>query len=127
MYENQIEEVPLKLFQKNRKLKELRMRGNKIRSIPIGLLDPLTELEFFSISSNELEVIHPNTFQQNKKLKRLYLGSNKIGAICENTYDDLTKLTYLNMKNNSCIDKDYGVWGSKVLARAGFSLSWALG
>jgi hypothetical protein len=115
LHGNQIEEIPVRLFKNIPKLKELDIHINKIKSIPFGLLDSLTELTGFSISSNELEVIHPNTFQQNKNLTTLWLGSNKISAIAGTTFAGITKLTWLNLTRNSCIDKQYGKWGSAVL------------
>jgi Leucine-rich repeat (LRR) protein len=104
---NQLEVIPAKLFETNRKLKNLYLDRNKIKEIPVDLFAPLADLEMLSIRENEIEVIHRGTFRNNKKNLALWLRSNKIRAISEGAFDGLTTSSLLVLTGNLCINQFY--------------------
>ncbi|KAM8711437.1 hypothetical protein ACLKA7_000559 [Drosophila subpalustris] len=82
-------------------LRELRLRGNKLKSINANTFANNPELIYLHLSENELRVIEHEGFSSLKKLEFLNLTINKISQIDENLISGNTVLKdlFLSMNN----------------------------
>ena len=82
------------------KVTTLNLSSNKIKEIPAGLLDNMTNLLNFYIEYNFVSEIPDNLFANNKKLDWISFASNNLKEIKDNQVSDLPALTILDLSSN---------------------------
>ena len=83
------------------KVTTLDLSNNKIKEIPEGLLDKLTNLTDFYIEDNELTEIPKNLFKNNKKLYWTTFAANELTSIEAGEVSDLPNLAILDLESNN--------------------------
>ena len=97
---NHLVTIPDRSFKSQRKLRDLRMRGNKISEITTETFVGLAKLETLDLRSNLLEKIGSKVFQSLAGLKELNLGNNRIKKIKEGAFEGLSELSILHLDDN---------------------------
>ena len=77
------------LLSRLKRLKELNLSFNQLRSIPMNLSDTLVDLR---ISHNNLKFIFKNQLLQLKNLRSLDLGYNRLTSVEKDAFESLTSL-----------------------------------
>ena len=88
------------------KVTTLNLSSNKIKEIPAGLLDNMTNLVNFYIEYNYVSEIPENLFANNKKLDWISFASNQLKQIKANQVSDISSLTILDLSSNEISDID---------------------
>lgn len=86
-------------FKEMKKLKELQLIQNEIKTIDDDTFDHLTELKTLNLSSNKLKILNPRIFANILKLEELDLSTNQISRISQQ-FGELKNLTKLNLNDN---------------------------
>uniref|UniRef100_A0A6M2DRJ4 Putative insulin-like growth factor-binding protein complex acid labile subunit agrilus planipennis n=1 Tax=Xenopsylla cheopis TaxID=163159 RepID=A0A6M2DRJ4_XENCH len=78
---NEIKEIPYKMFHDMNSLIDLRLDKNKISNLNFGVFFGLNHLKSLNLSFNELTTIDHNVLFELQNLEDLYLGGNKLTTI----------------------------------------------
>ena len=94
-------EKNMKCLKRQRKLQDLDLSRNDLRSVDEDLLSLMVDLTNVSLSHNQLAEVPVNVFAKNKILERIDLSWNNINAINEETFSHLRSLKMLDLSVNS--------------------------
>ncbi|HIV16966.1 MAG TPA: NEAT domain-containing protein [Candidatus Alectryocaccobium stercorigallinarum] len=83
------------------KVTSIDLTGNKIETLPEGMLDNLVNLETFYASSNLIGAIPEGFFKNNSKLTWVNMSSNLIASLDAGDLTGLTAVTELDFGNNA--------------------------
>ena len=98
---NELVSVPDRAFASQRRLKELRLGGNKISELTEKTFSGLSKLESLDLSHNFLERLENRVFKPLKSLKELNLGSNRISEVDQRAFAGCSStLVSLNLEDN---------------------------
>lgn len=78
----------------------LYLNGNKIKEIPKGVFDNLTNLKTLYLDGNGINILPNGVFKNLKNIEEIGLSTNKIKEIQEDTFKGLDKLTSIGITNN---------------------------
>ena len=79
---------------------ELYLNGNKIKEIPKGVFDKLTNLKVLYLDGNRIDILPNGVFKNLKNIEEIGLSSNKLKEIQEDTFSGLDKLNSIGITNN---------------------------
>ena len=79
---------------------ELYLNGNKIKEIPKGVFDKLTNLKVLYLDGNRIDILPNGVFKNLKNIEEIGLSSNKLKEIQEDTFSGLDKLNTIGITNN---------------------------
>ena len=97
-------------------LKELRINGCGIESLPDTVFDSLTQLEVLDLSRNKLTVLTENIFAKNLKLREIDLRLNKLKKI-KVDFTKLKNIERIDLSRNDCINGGSGYkWAQRALS-----------
>nr|AIO08262.1 variable lymphocyte receptor C [Petromyzon marinus] len=97
---NQLQYLPVGVFDQLKNLNELRLDGNKLKSLPPRVFDSLTKLTRLDLDRNQLQSVPDGVFDKLGSLERLYLSENKLQSVPYGVFDSLTNLETMNLFNN---------------------------
>jgi len=97
---NHLVSIPSRAFKSQRKLTDLRMRGNKISEIDQDTFSGLGMLETLDLRTNLIETLEEGSFQTMSDLKQLDLGNNRINQIDDSAFVGLSELVILYLDDN---------------------------
>ncbi|XP_071141731.1 platelet glycoprotein V-like [Mytilus edulis] len=97
---NKLESLPEGLLTFNTNLEYLNLRGNKLESLPEGLLTFNTNLEYLDISYNNLVSLPEGLLSDKTNLEEVNLRGNKLESLPEGLLTFNTNLEYLNLRRN---------------------------
>ncbi|XP_035780867.1 protein toll-like [Anopheles albimanus] len=98
---NQLKELPHKLFHTNTGIKLIDLSLNHLKELSPDLFKYQTSLEVLRLQGNQLEGELPsNLFSKTKKLKKLYLNENALETINNELFGNLLNLQTLVLSNN---------------------------
>lgn len=104
---NSIENIGLQTFEHCGKLKKLKLKNCRIKTINGGSFSHLTNLEELDLSDNEL-TLDRNTFTGLAKLKILNLENCQIRELPSKIFTNLEQLTILILTDNLISELNYG-------------------
>ncbi|XP_067003756.2 toll-like receptor 13 [Anabrus simplex] len=98
---NNIDEIPMRVFSKTKKLLRLHLHHNKLKSCSNDSLNNLVELKYLDMSWNKLDSIHQDCLFKLHKLEELDFSWNKISSLHISMFRNATKLKRLILSHNS--------------------------
>jgi Leucine-rich repeat (LRR) protein len=106
-----VESIEENAFSNLKFLRKLDLAGNKIQELFVNVFRSLVNLKELNLANNLIEIVPVpvNLFQGIHKLTVVSMAYNRIDKIAEGTFDELPGLTNLDLRNNSCIDRAYGL------------------
>ncbi|NXD71023.1 GPV protein, partial [Eolophus roseicapillus] len=87
-------------FKGLRRLKALKLLGNKLVELPAEVFDDMVQLQQLIIENNRLKSIEENLFDKLASLEELYLNKNQLTALPSGLLKKLAKLKVLNLSRN---------------------------
>lgn len=99
---NKIKSISKETFKNLVKLEIIFMDDNLLKYLDFDL-EPLVELQYFSMTGNQLSILSDHHFEKNKKLEKVWLDNNEICIVAATLFDDLNELKFVDFKNNTCI------------------------
>ncbi|XP_077188063.1 leucine-rich alpha-2-glycoprotein [Paroedura picta] len=87
-----------------RKLQELHLSNNKLRSLPNGIFRDLPELAALDLTNNLLEDLPPGIFKNSSVLRQLSLHGNQLAALQPSWFQPLHQLDMLDLSQNQLRD-----------------------
>ncbi|XP_066026642.1 relaxin receptor 2-like [Pocillopora verrucosa] len=101
---NQIEELPPGVFNKNTELTKLQLNNNNLEKIQKGLFDGLTALTRLWLQDNRIETPHKQVFKDLAELNDLDLSNNEVENLPQEIFSNLANLKILLLSNNQLRD-----------------------
>lgn len=101
--DNLIEKLPESVFANVPTVKSLNLGGNKVKELPVFLLEKQSALEIFIANRNLIEILPKELFKFNKSLKFINLSNNRIVYI-ELDFSLLKGLVQVLGIGNTCAD-----------------------
>uniref|UniRef100_A0A8C4NLB3 Uncharacterized protein n=1 Tax=Eptatretus burgeri TaxID=7764 RepID=A0A8C4NLB3_EPTBU len=100
--EHKLKSLPDGVFNELTELTELYLDRNKLQSIPSGVFDKLTQLTRLDLDQNQLKSLPMKIFDKLTKLTHLELDSNQLKSFSDSigVFDKLIKLKHLELDNN---------------------------
>uniref|UniRef100_A0A8C4WZP4 Uncharacterized protein n=1 Tax=Eptatretus burgeri TaxID=7764 RepID=A0A8C4WZP4_EPTBU len=108
--EHKLKSLPNGVFNKLTELTVLYLDGNKLQSIPSGVFDKLTQLTHLELDRNQLKSLPMGIFDKLTKLTYLELYSIQLQSLPMGIFDKLTNLTVLGLYNNKLQSLPHGVF-----------------
>lgn len=96
---NQIGDIPAKVFAHLNRLTDVNLAYNKIARIESGAFDDVHSLKIMILSNNQVQTIKSGTFVGAENLRELYLESNNIRSIESGAFN-LANLEIVSLKDN---------------------------
>eukprot|EP00903_Cladosiphon_okamuranus_P017731 g16324.t2 len=90
----------------------LQLGSNDLTSLPSGVFDSLTELQFLNLSNNGLTSLPSGVFDSLTALKSLLLNDNDLMSIPSGVFDSLTALEFLEMSSTDLTTLPSGIFDS---------------
>lgn len=106
---NEIEVIYANTFWDLQFLQWLSISGNKIASLPEGLIALNPQLLWFTANNNQLKVLHETFFERNLAIELISLRSNHLKEVTFN-FKRFKKLSYVDLRKNVCIDSIVSKW-----------------
>ncbi|CAB3375491.1 Hypothetical predicted protein [Cloeon dipterum] len=97
---NKLSELPAKGIGALRRLKELRVTDNEIKSVADRALAGLKNLKVFDASNNKLVALPPGLFRDCVEISELKLQNNSLGVLAPGLLTGLTQLQSLDLSRN---------------------------
>ncbi|KAM8972615.1 platelet glycoprotein Ib alpha chain [Pelodytes ibericus] len=97
---NRIVTVPENAFQGLKDLKELNLRGNKIKHLSEQVFKGLHLLETLDLSFNQLMGVPPHLISELKRLEKFYLRGNDLQVIPDGFFEGVDTLAYVYLDLN---------------------------
>ena len=83
---------------------------HKLKSLPDGVFNKLTELTVLHLYGNKLQSIPSGVFDKLTQLTRLELDQNQLKSLPMGIFDKLTKLTQLELYSNQLKSVSDSMW-----------------
>ncbi|VDI05457.1 Hypothetical predicted protein [Mytilus galloprovincialis] len=93
--DNDISTIAANAFQDLISFESLKLNGNTIISLQVGLFSNNINLRKIDLSDNDISTISANAFVDLVSLESLVLRNNDISTISANVFGDLVSLKYL--------------------------------
>eukprot|EP00903_Cladosiphon_okamuranus_P006480 g6339.t1 len=91
---------------------KLNLDLNELTTLPSGIFDSLTELDYLNVSNNKLTSLSPGVFDSLSKLTFLTVGRNDLTSLPSGIFDSLTEVQTLYISHNSLTTLPSGVFDS---------------
>lgn len=100
LHNNQIEELPAKLFIYQHNLTTLNLSGNLIEHLPKAIFRDLISLENLTLSQNRIRLLPSTVFDSLSNLMHLDLSRNEIAFIHPSTFNFISLVRYIDLNDN---------------------------
>ena len=90
----------LKLIGVEPSLKRLELQNNQLETLPVGVFNGLSNLECISLFGNKLKTLPVDIFNDLSNLERLYLDNNQLKTLPVGVFNGLSNLKRLYLYNN---------------------------
>jgi len=98
-------------------LRDLRLAGNRLRTLPDRVFANLTGLEHLDLSGNQLANLTQPLFNDLLALQRLFLANNRISSLDPTLFNSLQSLDHLTLDNNELTSLPASVFSQLALLR----------
>nr|AIO08215.1 variable lymphocyte receptor C [Petromyzon marinus] len=109
---NQLQTLPVGVFDQLTELKQLFLLNNQLKSLPSGVFDSLTKLTILQLDYNQLQSVPKGAFDKLTNLDKLYLSNNQLQSIEAGLFDKLTNLQTLDLQVNQLQSVPNGAFDS---------------
>lgn len=106
--ENEIEKLPVDMFVGMKNLTWIRIRIANI-VLPVGLFDPLVNLEFLELGHNKLQSLEKGLLKNQGKLSQLNLWGNNLKNLEKDSFEGLGQVKELDLSDNGLEYLEYDV------------------
>ena len=110
--ENNLAELPPKVFDDLASLRDLNLFGNRLAALPSGVLNNVTALRWLNLARNQLTRLPEAAFSGLTDLYSLDLGDNRLSALPHDAFQGLSSLHRLLFTHNEIPELPAGVFGS---------------
>ena len=107
---NRLSTLPENVFSGLDSLEQLILSGNQLTDLPDALFGPLENLEWLDLASNSLGEIGREPFSHLPNLRYLSLYGNGLDRVAADAFSDLSDLESLSLRNNSLSSLPRGVF-----------------
>jgi len=97
------------------KIHVLDLSNNQLRTLPEGLFQGLTALEWLDLWNNQLSTLPEGLFQGLTALEWLDLSGNQLSTLPEGLFQGLETLQRLYLSENQLIDLPAGIFNNLIL------------
>ncbi|KAG4068567.1 hypothetical protein HA402_004908 [Bradysia odoriphaga] len=97
LHHNEIEVLPLGLFDSNPKLYYIQLDNNKLKEIHVDTFQEHPDLNFLYLRNNQIVVLPATVFRNNKKMHLIHLHNNQLKALHNDTFKGLRNLRFLEL------------------------------
>ena len=103
------------MFINNTKLQYISLNNNEIKTLPVGLLNGVTDIRTVTLAYNKIETLPVNLFHDKAMLEQVYLNDNKIKSIDVGVFGaNLPNLYILDLSMNEITTIQPGVFSNLV-------------
>ncbi|CAH1374282.1 unnamed protein product [Tenebrio molitor] len=114
---NKISKIASDAFQGLKALTSLVLYGNKIKDLPSGVFQGLVSLQLLLLNANEISCIRKDTFRDLHSLSLLSLYDNNIQSLANGSFDSLRSIQTLHLARNPFICDCNLKWLAEYLHR----------
>ncbi|XP_037031008.1 leucine-rich repeat-containing protein 15-like [Bradysia coprophila] len=100
LHNNEIEILPLGIFDSNQKLYYIQLNDNKLKEIHVDTFHQHPDLNFLYLRNNQIEVLSATVFRNNNKMHLIHLDHNRLKALHNDTFKGLKDLRFLELNEN---------------------------
>ena len=92
--------LPEDVFADLSNLKELKLSGNRLRTLPDGVFDGLSSLQTLNLQTTSLTALSADVFDDLSSLQTLILDDNELSTLPDGVFDGLSSLRTLDLNRN---------------------------
>ena len=109
-YYGKLKELPGGVFDGLTNLKSLSLRDNGLTALPNGVFNGLSNLEYLNLAVNDLTALPDGVFDGLANLESLSVGNNDLTSLPDGVFDGLTNLDKLWLYRNALTALPAGVF-----------------
>jgi len=107
---NQLSTLPAGVFDGLTSLQWLYLFSNQLSTLPAGVFNGLTSLQRLDLNNNQLSTLPAGVFTGLTSLQRLFLGANQLSTLPAGVFDGLTSLQVLDLSSNQLSTLPAGIF-----------------